>query len=274
MFVESAVPGDRIKARVFSDPEGIPRADILKVLEPSIHRQKPPCPHYDRCGSCTLQHLSPGFYRDWKTALVREAFQKQDLRPRRWLDTLYIGRNNRRRATFTAYKDRGKIILGYYRRRSQEVADIDSCLIADPRLLALRETLKPFLARILKDTISADVFLQVVGDSVDMVITGPVGRHGEPDTAVRAAMDDLAKNSPVVRISWRARERDKVEPIVSRGPVISTFGSLRVHLPPAAFLQPTPEGETTLVNAMLAALPPGASSSTCFPAAEPSQAQC
>lgn len=255
VFVERAIPGDRVKARVFNDGDGIPRGEILKILEPSPHRQKPPCIHYERCGSCTLQHLSTGYYRDWKTALVREAFQKQDLRPRRWLDTIFVGRSNRRRATFTAEKRREKVILGYYRRRSQEVADIDSCLIADPRLLELREEIKPFLGRILKDGISADVFLQIVGDGADMVVTGPVGRHGEPDTMVREAMEQLVKASPISRISWRARERDSIEPMVTRRPVTATFGSLKVNLPPAAFLQPTPEGEQALVKAVLAALP-------------------
>ena len=42
VFVERAIPGDRIKARVFSDGEGIPRAEILKILEPSPYRQKLP----------------------------------------------------------------------------------------------------------------------------------------------------------------------------------------------------------------------------------------
>src|SRR2546430_6174556 len=38
--------------------------------------RSPPCVHYDQCGNCTLQHLTPEYYRRWKTEVVRDAFRK------------------------------------------------------------------------------------------------------------------------------------------------------------------------------------------------------
>ncbi len=258
IFVERSAPGDHIRARVYQGDDGIARGEIVEILEPSRYREHAPCVHYDRCGNCTLQHLTPEFYFRWKTDLVKDAFQKQGLRPRQWLKPIFLGRHNRRRANFTTLKQRSRITMGYYRRRSDELTDIDSCLVADPRILELRNAIKPCLTPILQDNQPTDIFLQVIGSSeVDMVITGPVGRTGEPDAALQKPLAKILETTAVTRISWRYSERDHCEILLYKGngQVVATFAGLSVSLPPAAFLQPTSEGEQALVNAVLQALP-------------------
>ncbi len=255
IFVERAVPGDYLKGKIQKDNDGINRAEITEILTPSPYRQKPPCVHYDHCGNCTVQHVTNNFYREWKLELVRDAFRKQGLRPRQWMPAVFLGNHNRRRATFTARKQGNKYVMGYFRRRSDQVTDIESCLIAEPKLLDLRNEIKPFLSSIVSGFESSDIFLQIVGDAVDMVISGPIGRKGVPDMFVKQAMETLLQRSSITRISWRSYEDDSVELLAKKGNVIASFGSLNVSLPPAAFMQPTVEGEKTLVNAVLAALP-------------------
>ena len=48
---------------------------------------------------------------------------------------------------------------------------------------------------------------------------------------------------------------DKVQTLIKKEPVHKTFGNLKVELPPAAFLQPTSEGEEALVTAVMNAIP-------------------
>jgi 23S rRNA (uracil1939-C5)-methyltransferase len=255
VYVDRTIPGDRVKARIRKDELGISRGEVVGMVRPSPYRQKPPCEHYDRCGNCTLQHLDDRFYREWKTWVVQEALQKVRLTPQRWLPPVFLGGGNRRRVTFTAQRGRQKLVVGYYRRRSQEVADIASCLVADPKLLELRDGLRPFLSELMNDGQTVDVFLQRVNGAIDMVITGPVGRKGEPDAKVRQVVTDLAKALAVSRVSWRPHEKDELKQLVSRSPVIASFGELAVKLPPAAFLQPTVPGERALVDAVMKALP-------------------
>jgi 23S rRNA (uracil1939-C5)-methyltransferase len=180
---------------------------------------------------------------------VGEAFARQDLMPRQWLDPIFLGGNNRRRATFATVKTRGRVLMGYYRRRSDEITRIDTCQVLQPELLALREALKPFLARVLDEETPVDVFLQRVGDIVDLVLTGPLSR--DP----RGALAGLLESTPVARISWRESGREHPDVLLAREPMTATFGKLQVALPPAAFLQPTEEGERALTGAVMAALP-------------------
>jgi 23S rRNA (uracil1939-C5)-methyltransferase len=246
IYVDRTAPGDLIEAQVSKDKDGILRGEVAKLLEPSRFRQEAPCPYYDRCGNCTLQHLTPAFYRNWKSQMVRDAFQKQGLRPRQWLEPVYLGRQRRRRVTFTALKRRNQILLGYYRRRSDQITDIDACLIAEPKILDLRNAIKPFLSAALKDGKSVDIFLQVVGQAVDVVVTGPV---------VKEALVQLREVPGITRLSWQASEKESIQEVFAKGSVVAAFGTLKVPLPPGAFLQPTQEGEETLVNAVISALP-------------------
>jgi len=255
VYIDRGLPGDRVQARVRRDAQGIARGEIVQVLEPSPYRQKGPCLHYDHCGSCTLQHLDPKFYRAWKLEMVREAFHNQGLRPKRWMEPVFLGTHNRRRAVFSAMKSRGKIVLGYYRRRSNDITDVDSCLIAEPRLLSMRDTIKPCLNSLLIENQTVDIFLQLVGEAMDIVFTGPIGRRGEPDGAVRETLKILLETHAAIRIGWRAREGDRIETMGSRGVIAATFGDLTVALPAAAFLQPTVEGELALQNAVMQAVP-------------------
>ena len=253
--VDRALPGDHIRTDIRRDEKGVNRGTILEILEPSELRQKAPCAHYDDCGGCTVQHLKTKYYTDWKIQLVQEAFVKLRLKPQRWLNPIWIGDRNRRRATFSIFKKGSQVKMGYYRRRSDQISDIDECLIADPKLMLLRDSLKPLLGSILRPSEPIDVFLQLIGPSVDMVITGRVGKLGEPDRVVMAVFDKVLESSGVSRISWRLNAHHPVETIRTKGPIVASFGALKVPMPPAAFLQPTFEGEMALVESVLKALP-------------------
>lgn len=255
IYVDRALPGDRIKARLTRDEDGLFRADIMRIATPSRDRVNPPCKLYDSCGGCTLQHASTHFYRHYKTSLLKDALEKQGLRVKNILEPVFIGPGTRRRATFAAFKTSKGVMMGYYRRRSRHITEIDECLIADPDLLAMRETLKPYLEKILRPTKPTDIFLQKMGGRFDMVITGDIGTQKQPDLNCRQILADLANNTAIARISWRGRERDELETIVAKAPITAHFGGLAVNLPPAAFLQPTPDGEAALVAAVMKALP-------------------
>ncbi len=248
IYVDRALPGEYIKAKIKRDASGTPRAEIIKILEPSLHRQEAPCKHYDACGNCTLQHADDSFYRKWKTETVKEALSKVGLFPKQWEKPVFVGENSRRRVTFTAVKHRNKITLGYYKRRSSEITDISSCLIADPILLELREEIKTYLLPVLLEAKPVDIFFQLVGKSVDMVITGQIGRNLQ-------SLSDLIEDIIISRISIREDEKSAVKTLFSKEPVIAKFGNLHVNLPPAAFLQPTLEGEKVLVSTVMDFLP-------------------
>ncbi|MDX2222967.1 MAG: class I SAM-dependent RNA methyltransferase [Rhodospirillaceae bacterium] len=255
LYVDRTLPGDRVEVRPRDGADGVARADLARVIEASPHRAAPPCPHYDVCGGCTLQHATAAFARDWKVDQVRRALAAKSLTPATWHQPVVLPAGTRRRVTFAAIKRGNAVMLGFHRRRSHQVAAIDACLVADPAIMAARANLAAGLVPILKQDKPAEVFIQRVGGQLDVTITGAVGPKGVPDLHVRESAVQLAQSAGLARLSWRLRDRDEPEVLLARVPVVATFGALAVPLPPLAFLQPTPEGEAALTAAVLAALP-------------------
>jgi 23S rRNA (uracil1939-C5)-methyltransferase len=82
----------------------------------------------------------------------------------------------------------------------------------------------------------------------------------EPDAAKRQDWAAQARQAGFARLSWQRAGRDRrhvaglPEPIASLKPARVTFSGVAVDLPPAAFLQPTAEGEVLLTGEVVAAL--------------------
>lgn len=61
IFVEGAVPGDRVQARITRRKPQYAEASTLEVLQPSPQRVVAPCPVFGECGGCKWQHFDyPG----------------------------------------------------------------------------------------------------------------------------------------------------------------------------------------------------------------------
>lgn len=57
LFIHGALPGERVSAEVTGLKKQYGFARLLDVLEESPDRLEPPCPVFDECGGCQLQHL-------------------------------------------------------------------------------------------------------------------------------------------------------------------------------------------------------------------------
>jgi 23S rRNA (uracil1939-C5)-methyltransferase len=73
LFVEGAVPGDRVIARVAKAKKQYAEATIQELLEPSPHRITPPCPYYGLCGGCTWQCIAYEQQLAYKKGFVEDS---------------------------------------------------------------------------------------------------------------------------------------------------------------------------------------------------------
>ena len=75
-FVHRAAPGDRARVRVTAAKRSWARARLVELLAPGPARRPPPCPFYERCGGCTLQHLDYDEQLRWKGRIVADALSR------------------------------------------------------------------------------------------------------------------------------------------------------------------------------------------------------
>ncbi|MCX2839890.1 TRAM domain-containing protein, partial [Salinimicrobium sp. MT39] len=57
VFVPGALPGEEVVVEATKVHPKFSEGKIKKVRKKSQHRVVPPCPVYDQCGGCQLQHL-------------------------------------------------------------------------------------------------------------------------------------------------------------------------------------------------------------------------
>ncbi|MBI5648557.1 MAG: 23S rRNA (uracil(1939)-C(5))-methyltransferase RlmD [Ignavibacteriae bacterium] len=76
VFVEGAVPGDRVRARVFRAKKQFVEARAVEILRPSPERVDPRCAHFGVCGGCSWQHMRYEAQAAWKRTHVADAFER------------------------------------------------------------------------------------------------------------------------------------------------------------------------------------------------------
>jgi tRNA/tmRNA/rRNA uracil-C5-methylase (TrmA/RlmC/RlmD family) len=72
VMVAFALPGERIRARVFRNHANYSEADLVEVVAPSPDRVEPRCALFGRCGGCQYQNLRYEEQLAWKRRQVAE----------------------------------------------------------------------------------------------------------------------------------------------------------------------------------------------------------
>lgn len=75
VFVEEALPGQQVKARIFRKRKGYAEARTLLVLRESPERVEPRCPHFGECGGCHFQTLNYAAQLQHKRRQVVESLE-------------------------------------------------------------------------------------------------------------------------------------------------------------------------------------------------------
>ena len=139
IFVRHGITNEIAKVKITSVNSKIAHADVIEIIEPAKSRVAAPCKFAGNCGGCDFQHIDIQTQRIFKSEIVKEQFLrigKIDLSERGFdLVTKAVepvdGLHWRTRMDF-AVSQNGKI--GFYGARSNEVVEIDDCLIADSRM--------------------------------------------------------------------------------------------------------------------------------------------
>lgn len=72
VMVPFALPGERVRARIWANRAKHSEADLVAVLTPSPERVEPACPLFTQCGGCQYQHLRYAGQLQWKREQVGE----------------------------------------------------------------------------------------------------------------------------------------------------------------------------------------------------------
>ncbi len=212
--------------------------------------QTPPCPHFSLCGGCTYQHLTSESYEKTKIDLLKGALKSHGLENLSLGVPVFLPPRTRRRITLKGFKIGKRIILGYLKRKSHDLVDIRTCLIARPELGALFDPLRSLLSFLLKDRQKVEISLTLAREGIDVGIKGL--RESELTLEDRETLAAFGTQNDVARISIFS-ETSWMPVLVNAVPTV-LFGSYPITLSPAAFLQASPEADQILFSKVLEGL--------------------
>jgi 23S rRNA (uracil1939-C5)-methyltransferase len=147
VFVNRALPGDVVRARVTKVKRSHAEAVAVEVVEAGAPRVEAPCAHYPACGGCRFQDLAYEAQLDAKSQQVADALARiggfSDLALEEALpaaSTFHY--RNKLEYSFTALSG-GEVGLGFHRAgRWDEVLDVERCWLTTDLGNGIREAVK------------------------------------------------------------------------------------------------------------------------------------
>ena len=238
IFVPRTLPGEMVEGEVTGD-----RMPAPKIVAPSPDRVRPPCQHARSCGGCQMQHASDPLVAAWKQGIVRGALAGQGLTaPLRPI--LTSPPRSRRRATLSARRTKGGVLLGFHARASDVLVPVPQCQLLAPDLIAAFPALEALA--IAGGSRKAELAL-----TVTQSLGGPdvaAGGGKAPDATLLLELARIAEAHGLSRLTWND------ETVALRAAPMQRFGPALVVPPPGAFLQATLAGEAALTSAVIEAV--------------------
>ncbi len=228
-YVPFALPGERVRIAGGNAPE--------LLSPPSADRATPICRHHGVCGGCVAQHMRERLYAEWKRGIVAEALRQRGLTPE-VAPLVRVAPHSRRRAVLTARRQRdGQATLGYHRRKSAELVDLQECPVLQPaiveRLAALRAIAAALPAR--------EARLTVLATSAGLDISAEHGGNRLGAAAV-SEIARIAAKQQLARIAVNG------ETVIERVPPVLAFAGIDAVPPPGAFVQAVEAAELEMTR--------------------------
>lgn len=254
LFVDGALTGERVSARLVRDHARYAEARLDKLVASSPERVEPVCVHYAECGGCQLQHLESGQQIAFKqTAVLQQLELWGGVKPRHILPPITSSNTGYRRcARLGVNYEQGLVTLGFRKRNSKQLVQIDSCSVLAPDLNGLLGPLKQWLT----DLQAAEAVTHVEFISTDAK-AALVLRHIRPLEESDLNSLHVLANSLVVDVWLQGKEGNQLQDISGQyvDPRMSyVLDDLELDFHPQDFIQVNPSVNTQMVRQALALL--------------------
>lgn len=142
VFVALAAAGDRVEATLREVKGKTAFAEIDRVTEPSPDRVEPVCGYFGSCGGCDFMQMDYDAQLRGKVAMIRDCIERiAKLKIDREIEVIGSPEVLGYRLRAQWHADTRREMIGYYRRNSRDLIDIDKCPILQPELQAKLEQL-------------------------------------------------------------------------------------------------------------------------------------
>ncbi|MFC0235803.1 23S rRNA (uracil(1939)-C(5))-methyltransferase RlmD [Fictibacillus phosphorivorans] len=267
VFVPGGIPGEEMSVIITKVFPNRAEAKIKKVFKKSKDRVTPPCPIYETCGGCQIQHMSYPAQLKEKRDIVVQAFErytkihrdKLNVRKTIGMDEPWAYRN---KSQFQVGRIDDTIIAGLYSSNSHKLINIDHCLVQHEDTNIVTNKVKQIIR---------DLNLPVYDEkeqtgSIRTIVVRTAFRTDEIQLVIVTATNELPKKElfieeikkrlpQVTSLVQNVNEEktslvfgDQTDEIYGKDTITEHLGDLRFELSARAFFQLNPEQTVNLYN--------------------------
>jgi 23S rRNA (uracil1939-C5)-methyltransferase len=180
VFIPRTAPGDHARVRLGKVKRKWAQASLVELLEHAPNRVDAPCPLFDTCGGCTIQHLPYEDQLTWKGVFISDALKRiggLEVDPPKVLASPEVfGYRNRMSYSLRRLRG-GRVIAGFHALgRPAHVLDIaGECLLPKASLRTAWKALRDGWgggARHLPPAGRLRLTLRSAGDGVALIVDG------------------------------------------------------------------------------------------------------
>lgn len=131
IFLPFAIPGEKVRYKILKVNKQLAFAKVEEVLTPAEERVRPKCPVFQKCGGCSLQHVSYKEQLKIKKELISNCFKKIafiNVEPSKMISSIpeFYYRN---KLQLPIRQTSDGVKIGFFAVNSHRVVDINDCII-------------------------------------------------------------------------------------------------------------------------------------------------
>lgn len=153
IFVEGSLPQEKVEVMVTEQKSKYFQGKLLSVKQESANRAEPKCKYFYRCGGCNLQHLHFDEHLDFKQKNVETLFSREGVLVKQeeslpWHPAITSqAYHYRRKARIgVQYNKKGEAIVGFRQKGTNQLVNINECVVLTPLLSKIFTPLKKLIA--------------------------------------------------------------------------------------------------------------------------------
>ncbi len=260
VFVAGALEGETVRFIRRKTRRNFDEAELLDVIEASPDRIEARCAAFDRCGGCSLQHVSGDRQRDIKLRTLQDNLERiGGIEPQRWLEAMTGPEWNYRRRARLAVKDvsaKGRVLVGFRERLAPFIVDMNRCEVLAKPVDSMIDDLSELVGRLSIRTRLPQIEVAVAENAIALVFRV----LDEPGDADRRELIEFAKAQDV-RVYLQTGGLDTVSPLYPEsieGALYYTLPEfdLRIEFEPIDFVQVNADINRRMVHTAIEHLDP------------------
>lgn len=238
-FVENALPGEEVLIKITNSKKKYNEGIVKKYIQKSKKRVDNVCPFYESCGGCNILHMSYNDQLEYKENKIKDIMKKyaniDKLSKIIKCDKQF---NYRNKVTLKVENN----IIGYYKKKSYNLVNIDKCLIIDNEFNKIINDLKKFNL----DNIYELMIRNVDSDNTALTL------YLQKDTNC-IQIDEYCKKNNIIlnkiikNINFKCNEKSKI---------IGNLGNFKFIISPLSFFQVNTDQTIKLYDKIIELLEP------------------